>query len=169
MSETNNDIIPRIFPDQPEKPEAPAMPPALPFKPAAEPDGAQAARDRAFDAEYEWNGKKLHGFSLDRETLFLEKRTAMGAGDLVAAARDFDGFQADAFRILFICAHTKDQLGALRRDALLFQDAVDEWAAANITKATRSKAINQAINMLADARATEHEPVPAGEKDESGN
>jgi hypothetical protein len=169
---TDTSDIPRIYPDQPEKPAGPALPPPLPATPAAAAgDGAkdQAERDRAFDADYEWNGKALLPLSIDRESLFLQLRTAVGAGDIMAAVRDFDGFLADAIRILFICAHTPEELRPLRRDPLLFQECVEAWAVKNVKPEQRSRAIAQAINMYADTKATEHEPVPAGEKDESGN
>lgn len=164
--------IPRIYPDQPEKPAGPALPPPLPSTPAAGGgDGAkeQADRDRAFDADYEWNGKALLPLSIDRESLFLQLRTAVGAGDIVAACRDFDGFLADACRILFICSHTPDELRPLRRDPVMFQECVEAWAVVNVKREQRSRAIAQAINMYADTKATEHEPVPTGEKDEMGN
>ena len=99
MSETTEipGEMPRIYPDEPEKPAGPALPAAQPFHPSAGGDGAkeQEQRERAFDAEYEWNGKPLKALSLDRESLFLQLRTAVGAGDIMTAVRDFDGFLAD--------------------------------------------------------------------------
>ncbi len=147
--------------------------PPVDLAPSADAAAEQAARDRAFDAEYEWNGQPLHGFALDRESLFAQLRSAVGAPHILIAIRDFDSFLADAFRILFICSRPASAYRHLRGDAGLFQEAVEAWAVANVRPDQRQLAVATAMNIYADATANEHEPAPASgsarREDEMGN
>ena len=133
-------------------------------------DPGTADRDAAFDAEHEWNGVALFPFSIDRESLFAQQRLAMGAPPIMTVVNDFDGFLADAMRILFVCSHKAEDFRPLRRDALVFQEAIEDWANRNIPRAKRGEAIVLAMNIYADSVATAHEPVPSGNKtDDLGN
>jgi hypothetical protein len=133
-------------------------------------DDKSAERARAFDAEYEWNGKPLHPFSIERESLFCEQRLAAGAPPIVKTSGDFNGFLADALRILFICSHKRENFRVLRRSPIEFQEAVDDWAEKNVQRGQQSEAISLGIRIYTDTFVTEHEPVPSGNKgDELGN
>ena len=133
--------------------------------------GDDRAKDReaAFDAEFAWRGAPLHPFSIDRESLFSEVRLANGAPPIVKTSADFDGFLADALRILFICSHTKDDFRPLRRDPIAFQEAIDAWAVENVARGEQSAAITLGIEIYVSSFATEHEPVPSEKRDEPGN
>lgn len=166
-------MAPVVHVDMPEKVTRADAGPGVTFTGAVTLDEREAEKDRewAFDAGYSWNGRELLPFSIGREALFSQLRTAVGAPPIHAAVRDFDAFLADALRLIFICSMTPEQLRPLRRDAVVFQEAVESWADANVKPSQRAEAVALGINIYADAHATEHEPAPSEHRDgeSSGN
>ena len=91
---------------------------------AAVPEQAVGDADQGFT----FRGIALHEFTVSRRALFAEHRLRMGAPSLARTVNDVDGFQADAWRILWLCSHDEETWQQLRCSALALQGVIDEWA-----------------------------------------
>ena len=124
------DIIPLDLDTTPETagsslPPAPPRPGAI----AQEDPHAEADREDAFSHEPVWNGKLLpHGLAIERYTVFVSQRLAMGAPSLYLALQDGNAFYPDALRILWLCSVPFETITALRKDPDAMQAAIDLWA-----------------------------------------
>lgn len=93
-----------------------------------EPDPEEVEREEAFGSEPVWNGVLLYPFSITRESIFYSLRAKMGAPSLSSVNEDPENFLADAMRILWLCSHDKEEIRPLRMNALVMQEAIEEWA-----------------------------------------
>lgn len=164
---------PRVHLDTPDDALAPATVKTAP--PVLNPERANPAdekrRQDAYDAEFEWRGEPLHGFSVSREALFGQLRLAMGAPPLSRCMPDPDAFQSDAQRILFLCANPPEIWNRLRSDMAVLQTTVDQWADENIAPAEKLLAETLAMKIWLAAQENRHEPalVKAAGGDDEGN
>ena len=162
---------PRVHLDTPDD----ALAPTSKTPPAPKPERANPAdekrRQDAYDADFEWRGERLHGFSVSREALFGQLRLAMGAPPLRLCLADADAFAADAQRILFLCAHPPEIWNRLRADMAVLQGAVDSWADVSINSAEKLAAETMAMKIWLAAQENRHEPAPVGNPhgDDAGN
>jgi hypothetical protein len=129
----------------------------------------EAARKRAFGAEFSWRGRALNAFSVGRESLFYELRLAVGAPPLEQTLRDVTGFLGDAVRILWLCAHRPEDWRHLRGAPLLMQEEIDAWADENV-RGTAEAALT-GLRIFNSAGMNVHEPVlnERGNSDDLGN
>lgn len=174
MSAKKSPTTPRVHLDTPDDATADQRRsrPAPPNPAADRPDpAAEARRQEAYDAEHEWRGETLHGFSVSREALFGQLRLAMGAPQLRHCLGDPDAFAADAQRILFLCATPPEMWNRLRADMALLQGAVDAWADDHISPAEKLPAETLAMRIWLGAQENRHEsaPVATPHGDDSGN
>ena len=166
------DTIPRIHHDEPELAHQKLPPAPRPAAIDAEDPAHERERQAAFDAEYQWRGKKLHGFTSSREALFSQHRLSMGAPSLQACLDDLDAFFADAARILWLCSHTPDDWSLIRSAPAELQKQIDLWGDDHISRGERYDAVSLAFRIYADARANEHAVAPTsgkGHGDDLGN
>lgn len=144
--------------------------PPKPPKELADPADEQR-RQEAYDADFEWRGHPLNGFSVSREALFGQLRLAMGAPPLRLCLADPDAFAADAQRIIYLCSNPPEIWNRLRSDMPTLQSAVDAWSDENITIPEKLAAETIAMKIWLAAQENRHEPAPAGKAhgDDSGN
>lgn len=150
--------------------------PAAPRRDAAADQAQDQAgterRQAAFDAEFRWRGKTLHGFSISREVLFLQLRVAVGAAPIYAAARDGEGWLPDAMRILWLCCHGPEDWGPLRAEPQRLQEEIERWAESNITRAERVTLWGLTLRIWNASQENAHEAVSgdaSGKAPDSGN
>lgn len=137
--------------------------------------GEQAAEQRrqtAFDSVPHWQGQPLHPFSVSRETLFLQLRTAAGAPPLMAAMIDREAWYADAVRMLWLCSHLPDDWAQLRTEPVFLQSAIDQWADQHLHSGRhKTDLVLLTLKIWNDSQATAHVPAadPVGKDREPGN
>jgi len=164
-------IIPRIHSDTAEIAQQ-KLPPAPKLVVLDEEDPAhEKERQQAFDAEFSWRGRRLHGFTSSREALFSKQRLSSGAPSLQACLDDLDAFFGDAARILWLCSHTPDDWAILRSSPSELQKVIDQWTDENIPQREAIAAVRTAYQIYAASRANEHSTVPASNShgDDLGN
>lgn len=95
----------------------------------------------------------------------------MGSPPLARCLADPDAFQADAQRILFLCANPPAIWNRLRADMAILQTAVDEWAEQHIASGEKLLAETTAMKIWLAAQENRHEPAPAkaSHGDDEGN
>lgn len=128
-------------------------------------------RQRAFDSEFQWHGKKLLPWSSSRDSLFSQQRVAMGAPSLSACLEDTDAFVADAHRILWLCTHKPEDWSILRVSPAALQAAIDTWADEHIPIREAYLASTLALEIYFSSRRNQHETAPQreGHGDDLGN
>lgn len=117
---------------------------------------AEKRREEAFQAEPEWNGQPLV-WSISKESLFYALRQANGARELADVLQDIDAFFADAIRIIYLSLHGPEDWRAWRSDLVLWQEKIEAWADANITRAQRVAAVMCGWKVLELAWENRHE------------
>lgn len=137
---------------------------------AAEQAEEAAARERAeaFRTPItEWNGKKLHGFSIGRESLWLDLRAAAGApgfrrvlGD--GETSDLQPLFPDAVRLLYILTRSQEEVKSARRDLLQFEQDAAAWADVEIPRSRASEAITEVLHIYNASQVNEVELVTEG-------
>ena len=140
-------------------------------------DPAAAATDErkrqaAFDADGTWQGRPLNPFSISRETLFLQLRTAAGAPGIYQAMMDGEAWFGDAVRILWLCLHGPADWRDLRGEPIRLQEAIDAWADEHIPRGAKPDLVMLTIRLWNDSQINAHEPVPGdaiGEARDPGN
>lgn len=138
-------------------PSGPVPPP-----PAGHADpAAEADRETAFSDEITWNGRKLHGFSIERYTAFLDFRTHIGAPRLAKTVPDGNAFLPDAIRILWFCSVESAVITSLRRDPDSMQEAIMRWAGTEVPLSRAKEAIVAGLHIFDSAYLSKHETVPS--------
>ncbi len=89
---------------------------------------AEKRRQAAFDAEFSFRGVKLEPFSISREMVFLQLRTALGAPELGKAMENTISWWPDGVRLLWLCSHVPEDWELLRGEPLRLNGAIEEWA-----------------------------------------
>jgi hypothetical protein len=126
-------------------------------------DDTQAKRRvTAFEADHEWQGVALYGFSSSRESLFSQLRLAAGAPPLEKALADVDAFFADAIRVLYLCSHEPADWRSYRARPLEWQEVIEEWADTAIPQSLKGDAILLGMTILTESYVNQHETKKTG-------
>lgn len=76
---------------------------------------------------FEFRGVPLSPFPGSRFSLFSQFRVSIGAPPLRLCLADVDAFQADAWRILWICSHGPSDWAKIRSTPAKLQLVIDSW------------------------------------------
>lgn len=139
---------------------------------------AERAREEAFSREPRWDGRRLYPFSIDRESLFFEIRSAMRAPSLAEVLNGPDArraFLPDALRIVWLClvpaaardAREEDAGGPflldLREEGMkAIQGEIDGWAREKLVREDLPVLVALGLTLLGDSRVNRAEPMPSG-------
>ena len=132
---------------------------------------AEAEREEAFSADFEWNGCVFPPPSLERYNVFVTQRVAMAAPPLGDALRDGAGFFPDAQRLIWISSQPWQTVQALRRDPEAMQTAIEEWAAKNAPICKTAEVIDLGLKIFNASQENQHEARPSNRvsRSSSGN
>lgn len=152
--------------------ESPVLPPpqivAIDTAAPSGQDGAEKAREAAYDAVYEWQGIQLLPFSESRERLWMR----LCAGDVplpdVIDAANLDPYISHAVKLLYLCSHQPEEFRHLRPDTGLFLETIDAWGEKHVPREKSLAAVTLALRITNDARRSLAIPRPTDARD-SGN
>lgn len=155
------------LPPDPAPAEVVAWDPAG-FNESQEDHSAQTERAEAFKEPIrEWNGVPLHGFSIGRESLWLDLRAAAGAPSFAGLLQDRQGgglqpLVPDAIRILYILTRDQEEVKSARRDLLQFEQDAAAWAEQEIPRGRFIQAVTETLRIYNAAQVNEVELVTEG-------
>lgn len=133
---------------------------------------AEKRRQQAFDSVPHWKGRPLEPFSISREALFVQLRTAAGAAPFQTVLQDGEAWYADAIRLLWICSHTPEAWEDLRGEPLRLQSVIDRWADANLdSRRDKHDLVLLTLRLWNESQVNMHVPAadPDGKDREPGN
>lgn len=157
---------------------SPAVVPPMPPPPPREAgpvlsDDSSRQREEAFSAEFKWAGKLLQPLAIEKYTIFLSHRTALGSPPLNAVFRDSSAFYPDAIRLLWVCSVDVELLRSLRSDPELMESVILDWAEKNAPIHQAAAACALAIRLWNLAHENRPDPrdsgAPQGKGDTRGN
>lgn len=128
-----------------------------------------AARHEAYHAVHQWQGKPLHGFAFQRESLFKIARRFLPLGYMKLPEEYHEDYDAEVALLLFLCASTPAEIEAIRHSADLIINKAFEWADANMPRAHRADAGALAFLILRQAEINTAVPRPDGKEVKVGN
>lgn len=120
---------------------------------------AEKAREAAFLAEHEWNGKALTGITSGRWALLLALRDQVTDIPFLVSLGG-DGFFADAIRILYFCSTGPEDWRAYRRKTSAWQEEIERWGDENVPRTQRIEAEEVAFELYQDSTINRHEVAP---------
>ena len=114
-----------------------------------------------------WNGHKLHGFSIGRESLWLDLRAAAGAPCFRRIlgneeTSDLQPLFPDAVRLLYILIRSQEEVKSARQNLLQFEQDAGEWADLQIPRRRAAEAITEVLRIYNAAQVNEVELVTEG-------
>lgn len=157
-------------------PEVPVTPPS--FVDNAVMEAAADERDASYSETFSWTRPDAKGvlesydlfdYSLSRETLYHRLSAIDAPIPLDAEIGSLDALAGSAFKILFVCSHTPEQLIAMRQNLPKMLLQIDEWVDKTIPRTKVMEATSLGLRIhnaknkhLAVAR-------PSDKKADSGN
>jgi hypothetical protein len=118
-------------------------------------DEAAAERQTAVLSSHQWQGITLQPFSIRRETLYFRLRALNDSLPIHLVRKHPESFLQEALIILWLCLHTPDHWNALRGNAALLMEQIEQWADENIRRADQMPAIELALQILSSADSTQ--------------
>ena len=138
-------------------------------------------RQKAFSARFQFAGQALQPFSITRERLLLDIRSASGAGEFGR----MDSLFGDGLRFVWLCLHDGEQLERFQSGAGLpglsswplyrrFQMAIDRWTDQNseLVRKHRDDIVDTFLDAWKANQITHAVPETSdhnAEDDEAGN